>query len=428
MNRSHVIPIASRHNDRVVHILTVDATALVLTQKLALPSGVPVALAIHYVALGYLLLIGAARVSTVRAALFCCLAGTALAVHLHLSSDAYSVPSIGLMLGTALMLVVVTPLDEAAYLAVLRMLVGLALMASVLVFVDWLAQAASLGMPSIETVIPKTMLYSDYVYVQPLTWHSAWNKPNGLFFLETSHVSQFIAMGAILELLFFRRPLTSVILVAALASTFGGTGIVLFLTGLPFVLLRTPPRAALLMLAAVPLAYLALNSSGVIDNFVHRTAEFSQNDSSAHNRFILPVQRFTELWSGDPAVAWLGQGAGSMPKAVNSAAHRVIGLAWPPYVKVAVEYGGIVLASWIAFVLVSMFGNGVPVAVSWVAFAQFQFLNGSLNVPIHSIYCWLLCAGYVIVRERPVPSASPRAAAAAPPRLDHPIISASSSR
>jgi hypothetical protein len=49
-----------------------------------------------------------------------------------------------------------------------------------------------------------------------------------------------------------------------------------------------------------------------------------------------------------------------------------------------------------------MFGHGAPFAISWVVFLQYQFMNGSLNVPIHTIYAMLL-AGGVVVTARHAP-------------------------
>jgi hypothetical protein len=49
-----------------------------------------------------------------------------------------------------------------------------------------------------------------------------------------------------------------------------------------------------------------------------------------------------------------------------------------------------------------MFGHGTPFAISWVVFLQYQFMNGSLNVPLHTIYAMLLAGGVVVMaREAP---------------------------
>jgi hypothetical protein len=58
---------------------------------------------------------------------------------------------------------------------------------------------------------------------------------------------------------------------------------------------------------------------------------------------------------------------------------------------------------WALLILTSMFGHGVPFAISWVVFLQYQFMNGSLNVPLHTIYAVLLAAGVVVTANRSKP-------------------------
>jgi hypothetical protein len=48
-----------------------------------------------------------------------------------------------------------------------------------------------------------------------------------------------------------------------------------------------------------------------------------------------------------------------------------------------------------------MFGHGVPFAISWVVFLQYQFMNGSLNVPLHTIYAMLLAGAVMTARNAP---------------------------
>ena len=222
-------------------------------------------------------------------------------------------------------------------------------------------------------------------------------KPNGFFFLETSHLSQFIAMGLVVEVAIFRRFGRVSALLVGLAGTLGATGMVLLASTAPFLLARLRPRLVVAVAVVAPVVLVAAAQGGFLDTTLKRTAEFSQGSSSGFNRFVLPLQWSLATLDAPPDEAWLGRGAGSMPKAVNDEEEGTAGYAWPPYTKVGVEYGTVVLLIWALFIAASLFGNGVPVAVAWAAFVQYNFLNGSLNVPIHTIYCALLCAGYLIV-------------------------------
>ncbi len=396
----------------LLSVLTFELVALVVTQKVAIPLGggeaqVSLALVLHYAVLAYLAARGMVLVSKVRLAILCLFGCVTAFNQIRFSADETSLSSLLLMMVTSAILVFVVSLRWETYRALLHRFVIVALAASLLVGLDWLAQLAGRAMPDLEAVIPRPFVYQAYNYIQPVSWQSPWMKPNALFFLETSHVSQFIAIGLVIEIAIFRKAWRIAALLVGLAGTLGATGMVLFALTTPFLLAKLRPRLVIALAVVVPVALVVAVQSGSLDSMLKRTAEFSQGSSSGFNRFVLPLQWSLATLSAPSDEAWLGRGAGSMPKAVNDEEEGTAGYAWPPYTKVGVEYGTLALVVWGLFVAVSLFGGGVPVAVAWAAFVQYNFLNGSLNVPIHTIYCALLCAGYLIVdRERIVRGAS----------------------
>ena len=391
---------AERH---VVRVLTLDLLLVVAAQKVAIPlagreAQIASAFLIHGAMLAYLLARGLARLSAERAALLATMAAVIALTQPRLAPGIVSLPSMVLMLATSALLVAVIPLTRTAHRAILRRFVTVACAAGGLVCLDWATQFAGLGMPDLEAFIPHEFNYFEYNYVQPLYWGSPWMKPNGVFFLETSHVSQFIALGLVVEVALFRRIAVAAFLGTTLAATYGVTGMLIAGSSLPFLALRLRPAAATGLLIAVPLLLFAAAQTEFLDAFTRRAAEFSQSSSSGYNRFVLPAEWSAAALTGEADPAWLGTGAGSMPKALNDDETGVAGLTWPPYTKVGVEYGGIALALWLLFIAVSLFGQA-PFVVSWAAFVQYAFLNGSLNVPIHTVYCCLLCAGYALTAE-----------------------------
>ena len=389
----------------VVRIYTLDLILVVLTQKLAFPLGgresqITAAFLIHFALMGLLAMRGYIRIGATRLLLFCALATWIGLTQIPNVSLSFSLPSMILMLATGFMLVLTAPISAHAYRVLMNRFVLVTLAVSALVGLDWAVQAAGFAMPDIESLMPRALVYYEYVYIQPLQWGSPWMKPNGVFFLETSHVSQFIATGLVLELALFRRYAIALALGGALLSTFGITGVLLFATSAPFLLVRLR-RAAIVAVAGLALVGgLAASQSSLLDSVLKRTGEFSQSSSSGYNRFVLPLHWSATALMGPPDKAWFGTGAGSMPKAINDEAAGTAGYAWPPYTKVGVEYGAIALAIWLLFIADSLIVSGIPLIVSWVAFAQYNFLNGSLNVPIHTIYCVLLCAGYAVAESK----------------------------
>jgi hypothetical protein len=389
---------------RIVDLLTAEFAVVVVTQKFAIPLGgadnqIALALIIHCVVLAWLMAGGRAKLDVVRLILFSIFSAAAVLTQVGNAPGSYSLPSLGLMLITSSLLVVVVPLHRTSHVTLLKNFSIMSACASALVLLDWLTQLAGLGMPNLESVMPQDFIYQEYVYVQPLQWDSPWLKPNALFFLEASHISQFVAIGLVIELAYFKRKSLIAINAAALILTFGGTGLIIVGFAIPFLLSRIRPQALIAVAATTIFILLIADSVGLLGAFTNRTSEFTQTNSSAYNRFIMPAERFAALLQDQPGPLLTGTGAGTMPKAVNNLAQLKFGLTWPPYVKVAVEYGVITFACWLAFILYVMFGSATPFLVGWVAFVQYQFLNGSLNVPIHTIYCWLLCAGYHLIDE-----------------------------
>jgi hypothetical protein len=389
---------------RTVDLLAAEFAVVVITQKLAIPLGgadnqIALALVIHSAMLAWLMAAGRAQMDVVRLILFSIFSAAAVLTQVGNAAGSYSVPSLGLMLMTSALLVVVVPLHRASHVRLLRHFSIMSAGASVLVLLDWLTQLAGLGMPNLESVIPRDFIYLEYVYVQPLQWDSPWLKPNGLFFLEASHISQFVAMGLVVELAYFKRKSLIAINAAALVLTFGGTGLIIVGLAIPFLLSRVRPQTLIAVAATTIFILVIADSVGLLGAFTNRAGEFNQTNSSAYNRFIMPAERFVALLQDEAGPLLAGTGAGTMPKAVNNLAHLTFGLTWPPYVKVAVEYGVVAFACWLVFIIYAVFGGATPFIVGWIAFVQYQFLNGSLNVPIHTVYCWLLCAGYHLIDD-----------------------------
>ena len=396
----------------VLSVLTWDLALVVLTQKVAVPFGgresqISLAFIIHFATLGFLASRGALRVSGIRLILFACFATVATVAQVQFAGSGFSFPSLILMLATSAMFLFVIPLTEGTYQSLLNRFVWMSVVAAGLVMLDWGVQLLHLQMPDLEVLIPKPLVYYEYNYIQPLQWGSPWMKPNGVFFLETSHVSQFIGMGLVIEVALFRRLPVAVGLGAALLATTGVTGMLLVAASVPFLLARAGRTVIIATLVFLPVGLLAANQVGLTDSLWKRTSEFSQDSSSGYNRFVLPVEWSVSALTGPAEKAWFGTGAGSMPKAINDEEAGITGYTWPPYTKVTVEYGSVALMLWLLYLGVSLFGHGVPFIASWVCFFQYNFLNGSLNVPIHSVYCALLCAGYIVAdrkqsaRERP---------------------------
>jgi hypothetical protein len=147
---------------------------------------------------------------------------------------------------------------------------------------------------------------------------------------------------------------------------------------------------------------------GVLDNFTERVTEFGQEKSSGYNRFVLPAMTAAEALGRDGLGGLFGSGAGTIP-AGDPSKGGFNGFAWSPYAKVIYEYGLVGFLIWLPLTLVAIFNRGIPFVICWIAFLQYNFLNGALNVPLHTVYCYLLAAGYVMLpTAKPRPRADPQ--------------------
>ena len=389
--------------DFIIKIFTVEMVAVVVTQKFAVPIGsaeesqVALALLIHAAVLGILGLRGLLRVSALSLILWCAFAFIAGVGFLVVGSVSYSFMSLLLLLIISTFYLFRIELDREHYLKWLKAFQMIAVGAASLVFLNWALQIVGIGMFDLESRMPHRLVYLHYNYIQPIHWGSPWTKPNAFFFLETSHISQFLAMAIIIELSCFFRIRYLAFLVAALMTTFGGTGMLMVLASLPWILGRVPKGLIVAGLLALPIAYYTANSIGLLDNMKSRSTELNARGTSGEMRFVRPIEAVGQAMAGDEVDLLFGKGAGSMPKGSSI---RGAHFAWAPYAKVFVEYGIIAFTLWALLIITAMFGHGIPFAVSWAVFLQYQFMNGSLNVPLHTIYACLLAASIIVTKQR----------------------------
>ncbi|WP_340318200.1 hypothetical protein [Rhizorhabdus argentea] len=386
----------------VLRTITATLVVAVVTQKVAIPIvpgkiALQITLLIQYGMILALLLGGRIKLSLGKLALFLTFSSAAVLVHILQAKEDFSLPSLVYVILIYSTYIYVVPIRQETFTRYLMNFQIVAVCACIMVFMDWACQFAHLGMPSIEYFIPKSFIFFNYVYIQPLEWGARYLKPNGFFFLETSYVSQFIAFGLIIEICLFQRIRFLGALALGQVCSFGGTGMTLVLLSIPVVLFYFRLKLLPLILIAAPIAGITAIQIGLVDNIIMRSQEFSQEGSSGNQRFTVQAERVAEVLRGDTRDALIGIGAGQMPQYLN--------MMWTPVSKVLVEYGVIVYALFWTFLLFCMFGRGVPFVISWMALMQYVFLNGSFLVPINSFYNVMLAA-LLIVRKPKPPSAS----------------------
>jgi hypothetical protein len=244
------------------------------------------------------------------------------------------------------------------------------------------------------SLVPERFLLSNYNTTYPvLRGVLELLKPNGMFTVEPSFLSQILGLGLLGELIFQRRPIRIVLLGASLISAFSGTGLLIVLVSLLFL---PNPRAILATVLVAAAAAEFVNVSGYGEAFASRTTELSHPGTSGHERFVAPFTAIIDSWSESIPIALFGHGAGQVTTIDNG-----LDANYSAIPKVALEYGIVGLA---AFVLmwISMFqGLAMHRALVVALLLYYLIVSGALLQPFTVFSLWGLTLGFARKRGEP---------------------------
>jgi hypothetical protein len=235
--------------------------------------------------------------------------------------------------------------------------------------------------------VPERFLLSNYNTTYPvLRGVLELLKPNGMFTVEPSFLSQMLGLGLLGELVFQRRPLRIVLLGASLISAFSGTGLVIVLGSLLFI----SNRKAIIAIAVVAAAAaMVVNYSGYGEAFASRTSELSHPGTSGHERFVAPFTAIAESWTESTPIALFGHGAGQVTNIDNG-----LDANYSAIPKVALEYGIVGLAAF-ALMWTAMFqGLAMNRALIVALLLYYLIVSGALLQPFTVFSLWGLTLGF----------------------------------
>ena len=394
--------VESRKASRVYTAFVIAAVIVIFTQKLGISFGASslmLSLPLILPVLAWLFCYGNARINPVRLALYAAFASAAIVSSLLVGRE-FSAPSVLLALILYLTWVVEVPVSNETYRRCMRVLAASALIGAALVLVQQVAQLFGYhGWLNLEKVIPQPLLQHGYNYLQPYKYLSLNIKPNGVFFLESSFVSQFVALGLIIELAFFRRIVPVALMGAALLLTYAGTGLIIVAACVPVLLFRLSAKLAGTGLAAFLILGTAAYVTGWYDTIAPRVTEVDQTGSSGYYRYTAPTMAALARLQ-EPGAILTGDGAGST--FVDTTDPTV----YEPILKVLLEYGALSALLYTVFMIYCMFVSTPDKLVSW---AFILFLNtggGYFSAPVCVLACLLGC---ILLRVEPARSAKPLA-------------------
>ena len=365
---------------------------LIYLQRLAIPIG-GAAISVPLVATGAALTALAASrrltFSRTRLVLFAVMGALAALAQAFVLAPA-SMASLAYLLVLYLVYTVRLEMEAADYRAIWRAYAALMVVPAVLVFLQfgWQLHAGPGSGPGFDFLFPRRLLLPGYVYQSSTETWQTWNRPNGVFFLEPSFCSAFLALAFLNEALLLHRRGFAVLFLAALLLCSGATGLVIVAVTIAW-RLRHSRSAALAVAATGALLLPLVIESGSQIATLGRLAELSSPGSSGYDRLILPLASLYQV-VGDPG-GWLtGHGAGQITEAYGN--------AWP-VVKLTYEYGLPTAVAWLALFVAAIWGPqnaGYRIAV----FVVFQFTGGYLLSPIMVLFAALSCAMCAVSAER----------------------------
>jgi hypothetical protein len=257
---------------------------------------------------------------------------------------------------------------------------------------------------SFRDLVPLTWRVEGFNTTNAIFYGSAFSRPNGFFFYEPSHFSQFLGLAVLAEMGRRRNAIVIVIFLVALLSTLSGTGMIFLATGLAIQAVANRNMSVRHMfLTSLPIVLIVIIGAFVLpDLFAARLGEFSQENSSAYIRFIAPVLYLYDAYTSSIQ----GLLAGLGPGFATSVRMADVQVDFPGIGKIMYEYG--VLGTITVLLLYLQFSSRSIIA-SWIKwpflFAQLLLNNGIFTPSLTEFFLLLMMVGEVppLIRRR-VPS------------------------
>jgi hypothetical protein len=234
-------------------------------------------------------------------------------------------------------------------------------------------------------LLPEKFVLIGYNTHPALAYESPIIRANAEFFLEPSFVSQFMALGILIEIIFFRVYWRMALYAGGLVASLSGTGFVLLGVVATYVMISR--RQWFLIAAAVVALCLVATFQNVpiLSEVLGRATEFQSERSSSFIRFIAPFVAIGDALGND-FMLWLGGvGPGQSKELIFD------GYAVNPFVvsKLIIENGLIGCIPFVFAVTFCFFDRCFDRALAAGLYLMYMLLSGSLQQP-HTVYLFLI--------------------------------------
>ncbi len=215
---------------------------------------------------------------------------------------------------------------------------------------QFILQFANASLFAFSGIVPDNFLIEEQ-YAVTIPIDHGLNRSNGFFLVEPSVFSQFMAIGVIVEALYFRRATYFALFFAALLASVSGTGWMVLGSYIIVLAISSGRRGllgAILLAAGCALAFTALSLvlPDVADMMSGRLSEFTLPGTSGHERFVTPFMALQSLLDAAPWSIVTGIGPGASEQIIIPYVYH---LNTP--IKVLMEYGAFGLMFYLSLLM-----------------------------------------------------------------------------
>lgn len=388
----HAAPRVRQHSDFVPLLLLCTPIACAsLLSKFGIPGyadlGIGIAIPLMMLVLGFGMINDCVRIEPRRLGLFCITLAVLILPQL-LQAGLFSLDSLMMLAVLHIPYVLVVVRGEELVPKALTFFLYIARLLACLAVAQYFLQGIvdnALLYP-IDNLLPPEFVVQGFNAQGTVSYYSTQIRATGVFMLEPSFLTQFLAVAIVAESVTTRRLWPLALYAVGILVAHAGTGILILLICMPFVVI-VHRRWDLLLLGVLGVAAVLLFGEVLGLNFIaNRASEFSDPNSSGFARFVGGFYMFEEmLWPNLPR-ALFGYGAGAFMDYVHL---FTIEVADMPVTKMIFEFGLIGAFTYFAFIFSSLFSSPLPRLLS-LAIALTFLLNG-MYVPFsHGLALGLL--------------------------------------
>jgi len=389
---AHVAPRAQQHRDFVPLLMLCTPIACAsLLSKFGIPGyanlGIGIALPLMMLVLAFGIMNDGVRIEPRRLGFY----GITLAVLILpqlLRAGTFSLNSLMMLALLHLPYVLVVKRGDELATKALTFFLYIARLLAVLAVAQYFLQGIvdKTFLYPLDNLLPPDFIVQGFNAQGKINYYSTQIRATGVFMLEPSFLTQFLAVAIVAESCMTRRLWPLALYTVGIMMAHAGTGILILLICMPFVVF-IHRRWDLLVLGVIGIVAVLVFGELLGLNFLtSRTNEFSDPNSSGFARFVGGFYMFEDmLWPNLPR-ALFGYGAGAF---MDYAHLFTVEVADMPLTKMLFEFGLVGAFTYFLFIATSLFAAPLPRMIS-VAIGLTFLLNG-MYVPFsHGLALGLL--------------------------------------